>query len=148
MASFQTDLRAGPLDLDTSKHKIGTNIMLKALILTNHQIRAIQNRKWSMCSCLLSQAAGYKNLFFSAGNSKFESLSVIWSLTEEMMMRFLMRGGEGENWSTTRRPLVLPCDLVCTQRLWSNIDNVLTTCQRQFKWIILVIHIISKRQVL
>ena len=91
--------------------------MLIALISTNHQIRAIQNREWSICSCLLSQATGYKNSFFSAGNRKFESLSVIWSLTEEMMMRFLMRGGEGENWSTTRRPLVLPCDLVCTQRL-------------------------------
>ena len=111
MASFQTDLRAGPLDLDTSKHKIVTNIMLKALISTNHQILAIQHRKWSICSCLLSQ------FIFSAGHRKFESLSVIWSLTEEMMMRFLMRGGEGENWSTTRRPLVLPCDLVCTQRL-------------------------------
>ena len=58
-----------------------------------------------------------QKFIFSAGNRKFESLSVIWSLTEEMMMRFLMRGGEGENWSTTRRPLVLPCDLVCTQRL-------------------------------
>ena len=64
MASFQTDLRAGPLDLDTSKHKIVTNIMLKALISTNHQFRAIQNWKWSICSCLLSQATGYKNLLF------------------------------------------------------------------------------------
>ena len=64
MASFQTDLRAGPLDLDTSEHKIVTNIMLKALISTNHQIRAIQNREWSICSCLLSQATSYKSWIF------------------------------------------------------------------------------------
>ena len=91
MASFQTDLRAGPLDLDTSEHKIVTNIMLIALISKITKSESGQSVHVYSHRQLVTKVD-----FFSAGNRKFESLSVIWNLTEEMMMRFSYEKEEKE----------------------------------------------------